>query len=107
MSTTPETSLDHYSKTPYSDQFELMADMGSPRYNQSEAFRACVAAKIAISTGIGTDNTYSGGVEHSVSIGTGSLHGAAPAEDQAAIEQEFAASRPEHPMAVNPNKISL
>jgi len=106
MSTTPETPLDQYSKVAYSDEWEMMNDIRSPRYQQSQAFRDCVAAKIMISTGIGTDNIYSGSVERSVSIGTGSLTGESPAEDQKATERAFAASRPDAPLAVNPNRIS-
>ncbi len=55
--TNQETPLAYYSTLPYADQFELVQDMASARYKSSPAFRDCVAAKVALSTGIGTDDT--------------------------------------------------
>ena len=104
--TQPETPLDIWARTPFSDQFEMSEAIRSPRYKQSDAFRAAVAAKIDISQGLGVDQIRVGGVEQSIAIGTGSLTGeSSSVQDQKAIEREYAASRSDAPLDVNPNAI--
>jgi len=102
-----EMPLSEWSKIPFQGQDEVLAAMSSERYRSmyGEAYRAAVAAKLAISE-VGLDKNYSGRVENSVTIGTDSLYGAAPAEDQKAVERAFAALRPDAPLAVDPNRIA-
>jgi len=64
----------------------LIAAMSDPRYSSpySSAWRDMVAARLAISEGIGTDSTYTGKQSNAVAIGTGPLHEQAdptPSED--------------------------
>jgi hypothetical protein len=97
--------LSEWAKLPFGDASEMIAAISDPRYESyiyPNNYRAAVEQKIGISEGCGTDNVRSLGVEHSVTIGTDSL---TAAEDQAAIEREFAATRPDQPMAVDSNKI--
>lgn len=106
--TQPETPLDVWARTPFSDATEMIAAMQDPRYKSyiyPNKYREAVEAKIGISEGIGVDQTRSLGVEQSIGIGTGTMTGGTPAEDQKAIAREFAASRPDAPLAVNPNTI--
>jgi len=68
--------LQAWSKVAFADEGELIAAMSDPRYSSpySSAYRDAVAAKLAISEGVGTDNTYAGKQSNAVSIGTGPLH---------------------------------
>ncbi len=98
-----ETPLDVWARTPFGDASEMIAAMQDERYKSyiyPNKYREAVEAKIGISEGIGTDNVRSLGVEQSLVIGTDGN-----GEDRATIEREFAASRPDEPMAVNPNTI--
>ena len=81
-----ETNLSELSKIAFADEGELIAAMSDPRYSSmySSAWRDMVAARLAISEGIGTDSTYTGKVSNAVSIGTGPMHEQAdptPSED--------------------------
>ena len=81
-----EMNLAEWSKIPLADDGELITAMSDPRYSSpySSAYRDAVAAKLAISEGVGTDRTYTGKQSNAVSIGTGSLHEQAdptPSED--------------------------
>jgi hypothetical protein len=105
----PEISLEEWAKLPFGDASEMIAAMRDPRYRSPiypNRYNEAVAAKIALSEGIGTDQIYVGAVEQSVQIGTGSITGESPAEDQKAAERAFAESRPDAPLAMNPNRIS-
>jgi hypothetical protein len=104
----PEISLEEWAKLPFGDASEMIAAMRDPRYRSPiypNRYNEAVAAKIALSEGIGTDQIWIGDRENSVQIGTGSLTGESPAEDHKATERAFAESRPDAPLAVNPNKI--
>ena len=81
-----ETNLSELSKIAFADEGELIAAMSDPRYSSpySSAWREMVAARLAISEGIGTDSTYTGKQSNAVSIGTGPMHeqaDPAPSED--------------------------
>src|SRR2546426_6516146 len=107
MSNAPE-NFEELKKIPISGPEELISLIRDPRYRSPHypnRYVEMVEARIAISEGIGTDQTRSLGVEHSVTIGTGALTGESPAEDQQSIEQAYAESRPDSPMAVDINKI--
>jgi len=104
--TNAQTPLDQYAATPYLDQFEMRQDMSSSRYQESQAFRDIVAAKIALSTGIGTDSTHSitSPEFRSTSVSLDAITDGSVAEQQRAAQlADLEAFKSGHgPMAVQP-----
>ena len=101
-----QTPLDLYAATPYLDQFEMRQDMSSSRYQESQAFRDIVAAKIALSTGIGTDSVQSitSPEFRSTSVSLDAITDGSVAEQQRAEQAaDLEAFKSGHgPMAVQP-----
>ena len=98
-----ELPLSELAKIPFETPEAMMAAIRDPRYSSPHgdgAYRRMVEARIGISTGIGTDQAVSLGVEQSIGIGTDGL-----AEDQKTLEQAYRESLPDAPLAVNPNRI--
>jgi hypothetical protein len=101
----PQTPLDVWATVPFSDASEMIAAMSDPRYKSPiypNRFREAVERKVGISEGIGTDNVRdtTDTSLRSIGIGTGALTGESPAEIQTEPSREYAASRPDAPMAI-------
>jgi len=80
-----EMPLSELAKLPFGDSSEVVAAITDPRYSRSPAYRDCVAARLAISEGVGLDSTHVGKQSNAIFVRTSPVQEDPAPSDKATI----------------------